>query len=72
VGKATSALQLCDVLGQALGTGGAGALVAATAAGLGGRVGVGLAFGLGAVVGVSALVIARRLPSRLRAQAAPA
>ncbi len=69
-GKATSALQLCDVLGQALGTGGAGALVvAAVATGLGHRVGVGLAFGLGAVLGLGALVLGRRLPTRLRGDA---
>ena len=34
-GRATSALQLCDVLGQAIGTGVAGAIVAAAAAGMG-------------------------------------
>ena len=43
-GRATSALQLCDVLGQALGTGVAGAIVAAAAGGPGRRAGVALAF----------------------------
>lgn len=66
VGKATSGLQLCDVLGQALGTGGAGALVAATAAAPGHRVGVGLAFGLGATAGLAALMLGRRLPATVR------
>ena len=70
-GKATAALQLCDVLGQALGTGGAGALVAAVAAGLGHRIGVGLAFGLGAVAGLVALAVGARLPDRLRGAGSP-
>lgn len=68
VGKATSALQLCDVLGQALGTGGAGVLVASVAAG-GHRIGVGLAFGLGAAAGLIALTVGPRLPERLRGSA---
>ncbi len=66
-GTATSALQLCDVLGQALGTGGAGAVVAVmVAGGHGARLGVALAFGLGAVAGLIALVFGHRLPARLR------
>ena len=74
-GKATAGLQLFDVLGQALGTGVAGALVATTAASLGHRSGVGLAFLFGAVVGIGAVVVAARIPARLtgsRSVAAPA
>jgi MFS family permease len=66
VGKAASGLQLCDVLGQALGTGGAGALVAVTAAGPGHRVGVALAFALGGAAGVTAVLLGHRIPERLR------
>lgn len=68
-GRATSALQLCDVLGQALGTGGAGALMAVAAHGVGHRVGVGLAFALGGAVGLVALALSRRIPDRLRGDA---
>lgn len=64
-GRATSGLQLTDVLGQALGTGSAGALVAIGAARLGARAGVALAFGLGTVVGLVAVTVAARLPDRL-------
>jgi MFS family permease len=64
-GRATSALQLCDVLGQAIGTGVAGAIVAGTAGGLGHRAGVALAFSFAIVVAMTALVVAVRLPDRL-------
>jgi MFS family permease len=63
-GRATSGLQLFDVLGQALGTGVAGAIVAgvAGAAGLGPRDGVALALGFAACVAVAALACGTRLP----------
>ena len=64
-GKATASLQLFDVLGQAVGTGVAGAVVAATAVGLGHRSGVALAFLFGILVGVCAVVVAARIPTRL-------
>ncbi len=64
-GRATSALQLCDVLGQALGTGVAGAIVAATATGIGHRPGVALAFSFGIAVALCGVVIGTRLPARL-------
>jgi MFS family permease len=64
-GRATSALQLCDVLGQAIGTGVAGAIVAGTAGGLGHRAGVALAFSFAIVVAMTALVVAVRIPDRL-------
>lgn len=64
-GKATSSLQLLDVLGQAVGTGMAGALVAATADGLGHRTGVGLAFAFGALTGLCALAVGSRVPAML-------
>ena len=64
-GKATSGLQVSDTLGEALGTGGAGAIVAAAALGLGPRIGVALAFLLGAGIGLIALFASRRLPARL-------
>jgi MFS family permease len=66
-GQATASLQLFDVLGQALGTGVAGAVVAATADGLGHRSGVALSFLFGIVVGICAVVVAARIPSRLTA-----
>ncbi len=66
-GKATASLQLFDVLGQALGTGVAGALVAATAEGIGHRSGVALAFLFGIVVGIFAVVVSARIPARLTA-----
>ena len=73
-GRVTSGLQLCDVLGQALGTGVAGAIVAAAAGGLGHRSGVALAFSFGIAISVLALAAGVRLPQRLtgpeRAQAA--
>jgi MFS family permease len=64
-GRATSALQLCDVLGQALGTGVAGAIVAAAAAGLGHGTAVALAFSFGIAVAVGAVIVGARLPARL-------
>ncbi len=64
-GRATSGLQLFDVLGQAVGTGVAGAIVAGTADGLGHRVGVALAFGFALVVSAISLLAGARLPSRL-------
>jgi MFS family permease len=63
-GRATSALQLCDVLGQALGTGVAGAIVAAAS-----RVGhgpaVALAFSFAIVVALTGVVVGARLPAQL-------
>ena len=64
-GRATSALQLCDVLGQAIGTGVAGAIVGAAAAGMGHGTGVVLAFSFGIVVALIAVIVGARLPSRL-------
>ena len=64
-GRVTSGLQLCDVLGQAIGTGVAGAIVAATAGGLGHRPGVALAFSFGIVISVTGLIVGARLPDRL-------
>jgi MFS family permease len=64
-GKATSGLQLCDVLGQALGTGAAGAVVA-MGTGEAHRQGVVNAYTCALGVGVAALVAAGRLPARLR------
>jgi MFS family permease len=64
-GRATSALQLFDVLGQAVGTGVAGAIVAGAARGLGHREGVALAFGFALCVSVISVLAGIRLPSRL-------
>jgi MFS family permease len=64
-GRATSALQLCDVLGQALGIGVAGAIVAAAAAGIGHGPGVALAFSFGIVVALIGVIVGARLPSQL-------
>jgi MFS family permease len=64
-GQATSALQLFDVLGQAVGTGVAGAIVAGAARGLGHRDGVALAFGFALFVSVISVLVGVRLPSRL-------
>jgi len=69
-GRATSALQLCDVLGQALGTGVAGSIVAAAAAGIGHRPGVALAFSFGIVVALTAVIVGARLPRQLTGSAA--
>jgi MFS family permease len=63
-GRATSALQLFDVLGQAIGTGVAGAIVAA-AAGTGHATGVALAFSFAVVVALTGVIVGRGLPSRL-------
>ena len=64
-GRATSALQLLDVLGQAVGTGVAGAIVAGAARGLGHGDGVALAFGFALFVSVISILAGVRLPSRL-------
>ena len=64
-GRATSALQLCDVLGQALGTGVAGAIVAAAGAGIGHGNGVALAFSFAIVVALIGVAAGTRLPARL-------
>jgi MFS family permease len=69
-GRATSALQLCDVLGQALGTGVAGAIVAAAATGLGHGPAVALAFSFAIVVALTAVIVAARLPGQLTAATA--
>jgi MFS family permease len=70
-GRATSALQLCDVLGQALGTGVAGAIVAAATAGTGHRSGAALAFSFGIAVAVGGVIIGRRLPDQLTSSRSP-
>jgi MFS family permease len=64
-GRATSALQLCDVLGQAIGTGVAGAIVAGAAAGMGHGPGVALAFSFGIVAALMGVIVGARLPSQL-------
>ena len=64
-GQVTSGLQLCDVLGQALGTGVAGAIVAVAAGALDHRAGIALAFAAAFAVGVVALAVGARLPARL-------
>ena len=64
-GRATSALQLCDVLGQALGTGVAGAIMAAATAGIGHGPGVALAFSFALAAALAGVIAGRRLPSRL-------
>jgi MFS family permease len=64
-GRATSSLQLFDVLGQAIGTGVAGAIVAGGADGLGHRAGVALAFAFALVVSVISVLAGARLPSQL-------
>jgi MFS family permease len=63
-GRATSALQLCDVLGQALGIGVAGAIVA-TASRTGHRPAVALAFSFAIAVAVIGVIVGARLPGRL-------
>jgi MFS family permease len=63
-GRVSASVQLCDVLGTALGTGAAGAAVAIVHQHGGpARLGLGLAFALASVVGVMALAVAPRLPS---------
>ncbi len=66
-GRATSALQLCDVLGQAIGTGVAGAIVASSAR-IGHGPGVALAFSFALAVAVGAVIVAARLPRQLTAR----
>ena len=66
-GRATSALQLCDVLGQALGTGVAGAIVAA-ASRIGHGPAVALAFSFAIAVALIGVIVGARLPSRLNAE----
>lgn len=62
-GAATSALQLSDVLGQALGTGLGGAIVAVAASGAGGRRdSLTVVFGLMFVVALLGIVTSRRFP----------
>jgi MFS family permease len=62
-GSATSALQLSDVLGMAVGTGLGGAAVAfGERAGASPRPGIAVAFGLALAAGVLACVTAQRLP----------
>jgi MFS family permease len=63
-GRATSALQLCDVLGQAIGIGAAGAIVVATSR-LGHGPGVALAFSFALAVALTAVIVGARLPDRL-------
>jgi MFS family permease len=66
VGAASSALQLTDVLGVAIGTGLAGAAVAmAEASGWGRRRGIEIADAMTIVVAVLAIMTARRLPGRV-------
>ena len=64
-GRATSALQLCDVLGQALGTGVAGAIVAAATAGMGHATGAALAFSFAIAVALAGVIAGTRLPGQL-------
>jgi len=64
-GRATSALQLCDVLGQALGTGIAGAIVAAATAGIGHGPGAALAFSFAIAVALAGIIAGTRLPRQL-------
>jgi hypothetical protein len=69
-GRATSALQLCDVLGQALGTGVAGAIVAGAAAGMGHGPAVALAFSFAIAVAITGVIVGARLPGQLTGSAA--
>jgi MFS family permease len=65
VGRASSAMQLADMLGVALGTGLAGAAVAFTVAGgWGRRPGIEAADAMVAAVGLLAVAVSRRLPNR--------
>ena len=64
-GRATAGLQLTDVLGQALGTGLAGAAVALGGTVLTERAGAALAFAIAGVGALGALALSRRLPDRL-------
>jgi MFS family permease len=63
-GRVSASVQLCDVLGIALGTGGAGAAVAIVHQHGGpARLGLGLAFAIASLVGLVALAVAPRLPA---------
>ena len=64
-GRATSALQLCDVLGQALGTGVAGSIVAAATVGIGHGLGAALAFSFAIAVALTGVIAGTRLPRQL-------
>ena len=64
-GRATSALQLCDVLGQALGTGVAGSIVAAATVGIGHGPGAALAFSFAIAVALTGVIAGTRLPRQL-------
>lgn len=64
-GRATSGLQLFDVLGQAIGTGVAGAIVAGAAGAVGHRLALALAFAFALAVSVAAVLAGARLPSQL-------
>jgi MFS family permease len=68
-GRATSALQLCDVLGQAVGTGVAGAIVAATAR-IGHGPGVTLAFSFAIAVALTGIIVGAWLPGQLTSPSA--
>jgi MFS family permease len=63
-GRATSALQLCDVLGQAIGTGVAGAIVAGTSR-IGHGPGVALAFSFAIAVALTGIIVGAWLPGQL-------
>jgi MFS family permease len=63
-GRATSALQLCDVLGQAIGTGVAGAIVAGTSR-IGHGPGVALAFSFAIAVAIGGIIVGAWLPGQL-------
>ena len=63
-GRATSALQLCDVLGQAIGTGVAGAIVAGTSR-IGHGPGVALAFSFAIAVALTGITVGAWLPGQL-------
>jgi MFS family permease len=63
-GRATSALQLCDVLGQAIGIGVAGAIVAASSR-IGHGPGVALAFSFAIAVALTGVIVGARLPGQL-------
>jgi MFS family permease len=64
-GRAASALQLCDVLGQALGIGVAGAIVATATAGIGHGPAAALAFSFAIAVAFAGIIAGRRLPGQL-------
>lgn len=67
-GESTSSMQLCDLVGVALGTGLGGAAIAVgDGAGWAPDVGIGVAFALAAAVAVAGMAVARRLPGPLTA-----